>query len=115
MNHMTVDGIDAPWNQSDPPEKEVEVTICMSISKTVKILVDDYEVYENGLVTSFANCDLYKAVTDQVTLPTNLPYMVETLFKEDLDLKAAKMPKYLKYALEDCKDWDINDFEVILE
>lgn len=112
---MTVDGSDAPWNDEKVPPIEIDVTICLAISKTVKVLVNDYEIYENGLVRDFSGCNLYEAVQDQITLPTDLSYMVNTLFKEDLDLKAAKMPRYLQYALEDCKDWNIDDFEVILE
>ena len=33
---------DAPWNQIDPEPQEVEVTISMTISKTVKVKVTDY-------------------------------------------------------------------------
>ena len=31
----------APWNQIDPEPQEVEVTISMTISKTVKVKVTD--------------------------------------------------------------------------
>lgn len=33
---------DAPWNQVENPEREVEVTISITLSKTVKIKVKDY-------------------------------------------------------------------------
>ena len=36
----------APYNQVDLPEKEIEVTISVTLSKTVKVTVDDYDVYE---------------------------------------------------------------------
>ena len=35
---------DAPWNQVENPEKEVEVTISITLSKTVKIKVRDYKI-----------------------------------------------------------------------
>lgn len=109
---MIIDSPDAPWNQVDFPKKEVEVTICMSISKTVKVFVDDYKVYEDGLVTNFADCDLYKAVQDQIILPTDLAYLIESLYKDDIE--AHKINTF-RYSVEDCKDWNIDDMQVFLE
>jgi hypothetical protein len=112
---------DAPYNEKENPEEEIEVTISMTISKTVKVLVTDYttSIEDDGeykyKVKDFDDCDLYKAVEDQVTLPTNLAGFVDEMFKVDLDLKAAKMPICLQSAVEDCKGWNVDDFEVIKE
>lgn len=110
----------APWNQPpDPEPKEVEVTISVTLSKTVTVLVDDYEVecddYDRVVDYDFSNCDLHQAVEDQITLPQNLAGVTEKLFNEHLNLVGAKMPKTLKDAIEDCKDWCVDDFEVIQE
>lgn len=111
----------APYNQVDLPGKEIEVTISVTLSKTVKIVVDDYEVEddwdEDGRYVSynFSNCDLYKAVENQIVLPQNIAEFTERMFNHDLDLKAAGMSKYLKDAIEDCKDWVVDEMEVILE
>lgn len=118
---MTVDGPDAPWNQVDLPEREIEVTISVTLSKTVKVMVDDYEIDmdadEDGRYLSydFSNCDLNKAVEDQVVLPQNLAEFTERMFNIDLDLKAAGMSKYLKDAITDCKNWSVDEMEVIAE
>jgi hypothetical protein len=110
---------DAPWNQVDPPEREIEVTVSMTISKTFTINVNDYEEEveedEDGLRSSidYSNCNLFKAVEEQVTLPTDLPLFTKRIFNADLDLKAAKMPLCLKQAIEDCEGWDIDEMEVI--
>lgn len=115
------DTSDAPWNQVDLPEKEIEVTISVTLSKTVKVMVDDYEVEEDAdedgryLSYDFSECDLNKAVEDQVVLPQNLAEFTERMFNHDLNLKAAGMPKYLKDAIADCKDWCVDEMEVILE
>lgn len=121
MNHMTVDGPDAPWNQVDLPEREIEVTISVTLSKTVKVMVDDYEVEEDAdedgryLSYNYDDCDLHKAVEDQVVLPQNLAEYTERMFNHDLNLKEAGMPMYLKDAIADCKDWSVDEMEVILE
>ena len=84
---------DAPWNQADNPEKEIEVTVSITLSKTLKIKVSDYEIVESGKDEDgnyfedidYSNCDLKSAVENQYTLPQD------------------------KF-----KDWNIDDFEVIL-
>lgn len=111
----------APWNQVDLPDKEIEVTVSMTLSKTVKITVNDYEVDEgmdeDGYYCSYdySNCDLNGAVEEQVVLPQNLAEYIERMFNQDLNLKAAGMPRYLKNAIEDCKGWTVDEMEVIEE
>lgn len=108
-------------NNYDYPEREVEVTISITLSKTAKIKVNDYVVEEdedeNGkyLSYNYSECNLYKAVENQITLPQNLAVFTERMFNHDLNLKAAGMPKYLKDSIEDCKDWSVDEMEVILE
>lgn len=111
----------APYNQTDLPKEEIEVTVFVSLSKTVRIKVNDYKVEqdadEDGKYYSydFSTCNIQKAVEEQIVLPQNLAAFTETMFIADLDLKAAKMPRYLKEAIKDCKDWNVDDYEVILE
>lgn len=119
MNHMTVDGPDAPWNQVNLPEKEIEVTVSITLSKTMKVLVDDYKVETDEVgrpvLYNYDDCDLYKAVEEQVVLPQNIAGFTEGMFNHDLDLKTAGIPKYLKDAIADCKDWSVDEMEVVLE
>lgn len=112
---------DVPWYQEELPKKEIEVTVSVTISKTVKIAVDDYKVEEiideNGRYLSYdySDCNLHKAVEEQLVLPQDLAEFTEKMFTQDLDLKAAKMPRYLKEAVTDCKDWIVDDMACILE
>lgn len=76
---LGADTKDAPWNQEDPKPQEVEVTVSITLSKTVKIKVDDYtaeeDVDEDGehyINYDFSECDLKSAVRDQVTLPNSV-------------------------------------------
>lgn len=111
----------APYNQVDLPEREIEVTISVTLSKTVKVMVDDYTVEESAdedgryVSYNFSECDLNKAVEEQVVLPQNLAEFTERMFNHDLNLRAAGMPKYLKEGIKDCKDWCVDDYEIILE
>lgn len=112
------DNYNAPWNQVDLPDKEIEVTISVTLVKTVSVKVNDYRTEEDAdedgryLAYDYSGCDLYKAVEDQVVLPQNLAEFTERMFNHDLDLKAAGMPKYLKGAIEDCKDWYVDELIV---
>lgn len=121
MNHMTINTPDAPWNQEDKQEKTIDVTVSITMSKTFTITTDNYEVLDCGkdedgdYYEDIEYTDLREDVENSVVLPHNLSKFTKTIFEEDLDLKAAGMPKYLKDALEDCDGWEIDDFEVIEE
>lgn len=122
MNHVAVDGPDAPWNQIELPEEEIEVTVSVTLSKTVKVRVNDYKVIngvgEDGPFSGidYSECNLHKAVEDQIVLPQNLAEFTERIFNEhSANLKAVGMPKHLENAITDCKDWYVDDMEVILE
>ena len=39
--------VNAPYNEKELPEKEIEVTVSIRLSKTVKIKVSDYTIYSN--------------------------------------------------------------------
>ena len=74
--------------------KEIEVTVSVTLSKTVKIKVSDYEIIDSGKDEDgehfedidYSNCDLKSTVKEQITLPQDT-----------------------------CKGWDVDDYEVILE
>lgn len=85
----------APFNQKDVEPKGIEVTVSITLSRTVKITVDDYEeddyLDEDGspcIDYDFSNCDLYNAVKQQVNLP---------------------------YKSKEFKDWIVDDFEIVRE
>lgn len=68
----------APWNQVDPEPKKIEVTVSITLSKTVEVEVTDYIVKEdsdedgNRIISyDFSKCDLKQAVRDQITLPND--------------------------------------------
>ena len=101
------DGPNAPWNQVDNPEREIEVTVSVTLSKTVKIKVSDYEITDSGRDddgeyfenVDYSNCDLKGAVEEQIVLPQS----AHTYVKSN--------PK----VHEDLSNWCVDDLEVNLE
>lgn len=97
----------APWNQVDNPEREIEVTVSVTLSKTVKIKVSDYQITDSGKDEDgkyfedidYSNCDLKSVVEEQILLPQNAytTQLMETKDRRDLE------------------GWSIDDFEVILD
>ena len=106
---MGADTEDAPWNQADNPEREIEVTVSVTLSKTVKIKVSDYEITDSGKDEDgeyfedidYSKCDLKRAVEEQITLPQDAYKYVKGEFDND--------------QRNDLEGWDVDDFEVIEE
>lgn len=104
------DSPSAPWNQ-DQKAKELEVTVSVTLSKTVKILVDDYT--NLGVVTDedgnkyedidYSECDLKKAVKDQIYLPQDAGKILQNSEVSALESIA-----------DDFSDWEVDDFEVVM-
>ena len=101
------DSPNAPWNQVDNPEREIDVTVSVTLSKTVKIKVSDYEITDSGKDEDgeyfedidCSNCDLKSAVEEQIVLPQNAHMYVKS------------NPK----VHEDLSNWCVDDLEVILD
>ena len=83
------DNPNAPWNEEENPEEEIEVCVSITLSKIVKVKVRDYEtinVVEDNIVFTdrdYSTCDLKSAVMEQINLPGD-------------------------------NTWDVDDFEVTL-
>lgn len=108
---MGADTKDAPWNQVDNPEREIEVTVSVTLSKTVKVRVSDYEITDSGKDEDgehfenidYSNCNLKGAVEEQIVLPQKAWNYIAPKTKKDVK------------AIFDLKDWNVDDFEVIEE
>lgn len=68
----------APWNQVDPEPRKIEVTVSITLSKTVEVEVTDYIAKEDSdedghrsISYDYSKCDLEQAVRDQITLPND--------------------------------------------
>lgn len=83
------DNAEAPWNQEENPEEEIEVCVSLTLSKIVKVKVRDYDilnVVDDGIAFTerdYSTCDIKSAVMEQIDLPGDAT-------------------------------WDVDDFEVVL-
>ncbi len=107
----------APWNDKELNPEEVEVTVSITLSKTFKIKVDDYkeeiETDEEGNPTvnyDFTDCDLKSAVKEQIYLPNEIGEILR-----DRDKYPHLYAKVFKKLTKDALDWNVDDFEVILD
>lgn len=104
---MGADTKDAPWNQVDNPKREIDVTVSVTLSKTIKIKVSDYEITDSGKDEDgeyfedidYSNCDLKSAVEEQIVLPQSAHMYIKS------------NPK----VHEDLSNWCVDDLEVILD
>lgn len=100
----------APWNEKVNPEREIQVTVSIVLSKTMKIKVSDYEITNSGKdedgeyfeEVDYSNCNLKEAVEEQVTLP-QYGYLYVRGDHENCKL------------IEDLRNWNVDYFEVIPE
>ena len=109
------DGPNAPWNQKELPEKEIEVTVYITLSKTVKIKVSDYTIYsieaDNGKCfddIDYSNCNLKEAVEKQVYLPQEAGHLISNIAINPVIAKNTAIA-------EDLSNWNVDEMEVILE
>lgn len=102
---------DAPWNQVDNPEREIEVLVSVTLSKTVKIKVSDYQITDSGKDEDgeyfedidYSDCDLKGAVEEQIILPQRAWVYI-----------APKSKKEIRASF-DLEGWHVDEMEVILE
>ena len=112
---LGADNPDAPWNQEENPEREIEVTVSVTLSKTIKVKVSDYDIIDSGKdedgnyfeEVDYSNCDLKGAVESQYILPQEAHQCVAS-YACKAGLKSCPEANMLR-------DWNVDDFEVITE
>ena len=92
----------APWNEPSVEDIEVEVTVSLTISKTLKIRVPSI----NGKVLPITDSELKESVIHQRWLPHEIANIRDLILKESTERK---------YIIEDLSDWTEDDFEVVLK
>lgn len=112
---LGTDNPNAPWNQYENPEREIEVTVSVTLSKTIKIKVSDYDIIDSGRdedgyyfeEVDYSNCNLNSAVESQYILPQEAHQCVAS-YARKAGLKSCPEANMLR-------DWNVDDFEVIIE
>ena len=101
----------APWNKETNPEREVEVLISITMSKTVKVKVSDYQITDSGIDEDgdyfedidYSECNLKGVVMTQI--PHIKPYWEYNNIKMTNEERIDR----------DLEGYHVDDFEVILE
>lgn len=104
---------DAPWNEVEYGTREIDVTVSITLSKTFTIGVDDYKVISMGLDEDgnpdedidYSDCNVESEVVNQHWMPDQI---LNEIAKGNLNVET-------KAIKEDCKGWNIDEFEVIQE
>ena len=105
----------APYNQKELPEKEIEVTVSITLSKNVKIKVSDYTIYSNeddrGRCfdeIDYSDCNLKEAVEKQIYLPQEAGQLISDFAINPFKAKNTTI-------VEDLSNWNVDEMEVMLE
>lgn len=96
----------APWNQEDLPEEEIEVTVSITLSKNVKIKVDDYIKYEDGDI-DYSTCNFKDAVENQIYLPNESGSLIRGI------RDGQKNANQIKDMIQDLSNWCVDEMEVV--
>lgn len=110
----------APFNEVEVPEREFDVCISQSLSKSTSIYTQDYQPeYDEEDGHTYANTmdtDWKKAYQDVAMTPLDIinaaSEIAEALLKEG---KTRVGGVYLKSLVEECKDWINDELEVMEE
>lgn len=114
----------APWNQSDPEEKEFEVTVSQTLSKSITVTTSDYipggyfpetEWDIDGYHTitchepdDTSDTDWKKAYNNEHYTPLGLIQE----FKEMLEKNTPIPETRRKHLIDECMNWIEDDLEV---
>ena len=92
----------APWNEPPVEDIDVEVTVSLTISKTLKIHIPGM----NGKPFPITDSELKDAVINQKWLPHKISNIGDLIIKPSPEQKSI---------IEDLENWNEDDFEVVLE
>ena len=115
----------APWNEKETPEKEFEVCITQTLSKTVKVTTNDY-IPDGGIDddghyyfdTDTSDTDWKKAYKEE---GHSTPLELLRVFKSFLHLtlddpqKLVLSRKQKERLIEECENWIEDETEIVEE
>lgn len=108
--------LDAPWNDPVVPEREFEITISQTLSKTVTVTTDNYipEVdLETGHVyTNTSETDWYEVYEEQHLNIQELLVILKEYATRDLKntIPDSGKGRELKDIIEACENWIVDDY-----
>lgn len=107
----------APYNDIENPEKEVEIYCYQSLEKTINESTSDYEIEhdvdENGKFDNFKIDN--SVVKDIYEADHNTPLQLINMFKRvlEMQLKGETLPESLiKHYINECDGWEEEDSDI---
>ena len=123
--------LNAPYNQSNIEPIQLKVIISQSLSRPTTIEVTDYITNEwedieideggkfhkiEGIEYDFSDSDLKGAYERQeYTIPELLDYLKDYLIADINKCNKESKKRKLQHILKCCKDWEVDETEVIEE
>lgn len=115
---LGADNESAPWNQVEPPEKDFNVVISQTLSKSVVVTTTNYTPYvdeEDGTV--YAETDDTNWHEEFIECGYYTPLDLIGEFKRLLELRVEQMedgPDRQRYnqLIEECSNWVEDDIEI---
>ena len=108
----------APWNQEENPEKEFDVTISQSLSKSTTVhtkdYIDEYDGFEKEHFINTSDTDWMAAYKEEHYTPLQLIELLKDYIEKDLIYGDSKYSKqHLEHLLKECDGWIEDETEVI--
>lgn len=100
----------APWNERVIPERDFDLTISQSLSRTVTVCTDDYNPeYDDEDGRTYANTentDWNKVYSENYHTPLQLIQLFKEVLQKDLEKGIIfKNQRFTDSLIEECNDW----------
>ena len=111
---MGADTSDAPWNQKENEDVEVEVSITQTLTKNCTIETNDYYIEYGDDKPNINQDTLYEKYGNyRHTIPEMLALLKWYASEELKDtMEGTGRNSFLKRLIEDCKGWEIVETDV---
>lgn len=118
----------APYNQVENSEREFEVTISQTLSKPTTVFTTDYnlevDIDEEGSYADYDTSDTdWKAAYENEHLTIeqllgvleNMCVLEKSILeaKVDQNIETKNRIRKLEYYISECKDWCVDEFEIV--
>lgn len=110
----------APWSQSEPPERDFDILVSQTLSKSTMITTSDYiPEYDEEDGRTYANTEYteWKQTFNDSGCYTPLELIEEfkKWLEEELPTLEGKKLRQAKIFIEECEDWQDDETEIIEE
>lgn len=109
----------APYNEPVIPEREFDITISQTLSKTVTVITDRYipevDIETGDIYADTSETDWYEIYAEQyLNIPDLLAILKEYAIRDLKNTDSnSKKGRELRDIIDACKDWIIDDYCIV--